>query len=557
VALPWISKPLDATAANTAARSRLAVASAALGAGVIAIVWRFLTFSGFNNDHYVHLVRAQQILLGEWPVRDFTDPGLPLMYVVHAAARAVFGPALGVEWAVVAIAFAVGAACTVIAAMRISGSLGVAVFVTAAEIVIYPRTFGYPKILLYAIAALVILRVARRVTVDALVAAAAMTVIAFLFRHDHGLFVGFAAMTAVTVAGREDGWPTKLRRAAAFGGLVTLFLLPWVLFVQWYQGLGAYVASAIAFSQGEAVGNALRGLPTFGVDEITSGRNALAWLFYCFHVLPLVAILMLVRRRAEPEAWPGETAAVAAIAAMALPVNVTFLRGNLDGRVPDAIVPAALLGSWLLGRVLRTRGSRVLPLTATLVVAFSALAIARIGDVPDNLQKSELLRGPAIVGQRAADLWDRFQRRLPERDHVPSRYAQALLPFIEFVGRCTATQDRLLVTGLFPEINVMADRGFAGGQVSFQPFLYTSEIEQARTIDRLRRQSVPFVVIVRRGYPELKEQMATLFAYIEQRFEALGHVPVPETDGVDLLIERGRHATRVDAATGLPCFRDR
>jgi hypothetical protein len=29
---------------------------------------------------------------------------------------------------------------------------------------------------------------------------------------------------------------------------------------------------------------------------------------------------------------------------------------------------------------------------------------------------------------------------------------------------------------------------------------------------------------------------------------------VPETDGVDLLIERGRGATRVDAATGWPCF---
>jgi len=554
IALPWTSRSLAAIPATTAARSTLAVASAAVSAGLVAIVWRFLTFSGFNNDHYLHLARAQQMLLGEWPVRDFADPGMPLMYAVHAAARGVFGPALGVEWALVATAFGIGAACTLIAAARLSGSLGIALLVTALEILIYPRTFGYPKILLYAVAALVIMAFARRVTVSTLAAAAAMTVVAFLFRHDHGLFIGFACVTAAIVSSRGQEWRTTLRRVATFAALVVLLLLPWLLFVQVYQGLGSYLASAISFSEGEAVGNALREVPRLRLDDLASGRNALAWLFYVFHALPAVAILVLVRR-ADPDAWPGETAMVAAIAAMALPVNVTFLRGNLDGRVADAVVPAALLASWLFGRVLRARRSRVPMMAAAVVlVAVSAGAVARIGDAQENLAKTELLRGPGIVQLRAADLWDRFQRRVPERDHVPSRYAQALLPFIDYVGRCTAKQDRLLVTWLFPEINVMADRGFAGGHASFQPFLYTSEVEQTRTIDRLKTQSVPFVVSARRWYPELKAQMGTLFAYLEQRFEPFVHVPVPETDGVDLLIERGRGATRVDAATGWPCF---
>jgi hypothetical protein len=554
VIMPGTSRSLDAIAASTAARSRLAVAAAAVGAGGVAIVWRFLTFSGFNNDHYVHLARAQQMLLGEWPVRDFTDPGMPLMYAVHAAARGVFGSALGVEWALVATAFGIGAACTLIAATRLSGSLGIALVATALEILIYPRSFGYPKILLYSVAALVIISMARRVTVGTLAAGAAMTVVAFLFRHDHGLFIGLACLTAAIVASRAEGARITLRRGATFAALVVLLLLPWLLFVQAYQGLGSYVASAISFSEGEAVGNALREVPRLRLDDLTSGRNALGWLFYLFHALPAAAILMLVRRTV-PDAWPGETTVVAAMAVMALPVNVTFLRGNLDGRVPDAIVPAALLASWLLGRAVRARGSRVVMMTAAgVLVAVSAWAIARIGDVQENFTKTEVLRGPGIAQQRAADLWDRFRRPVPERDHVPSRYAQALLPFIDYVGRCTARQDRLLVTWLFPEINVMADRGFAGGHVSFQPFLYTSEIEQTRTIDRLKKQSVPFVVSARRWHPELKAQMGTLFAYLEQRFEPMVHVPVPETDGVDVLIERGRNASRVDAATGWPCF---
>jgi hypothetical protein len=48
--------------------------------------------------------------------------------------------------------------------------------------------------------------------------------------------------------------------------------------------------------------------------------------------------------------------------------------------------------------------------------------------------------------------------------------------------------------------------------------------------------------------------MGTLFAYLEQRFEPLAHIPVAETEGVDLLIERNRRASRIDAATGWPCF---
>ena len=555
IALPWTSRSLAAIPATTAARSTLAVASAAVSAGLVAIVWRFLTFSGFNNDHYVHLARAQQILLGEWPVRDFVDAGMPLMYVVHAAARAVLGPALGVEWAVVAAAFAVGAACTLVAANRLSGSLVVAVLAAAFEVAIYPRTFGYPKVLLYAAAALVIMSVARRFTPRTLLAAALMTVVAFLFRHDHGMFIGTASLTATIVGSRHEGWRTASRRSAALLAAVVLLLLPWLLFVQVHQGLVAYIASGISASEGEAVGNALREIPRFRFEELGGGRNALTWLFYVFHALPLVCVGVLIRRRSEAEAWPGETTVVAALAALAIPVNVTFMRGNLDGRVPDAIVPAALLGSWLLGLVLR-RVARRIPamIAAAAVVTITAWAIVRVGDVKDNLEKTELLRGPSIVRLRAEDLWDRFHRRVPERDHVPSRYALALLPFMDYVNRCTAAQDRLLVTGLFPEINVIADRGFAGGHGSFRPYFYTSAADQAQTVARLQNQSVPFVVSTRRWYPELKAQMGTLFAYLEQRFEPFVHVPVPETDGVDLLIERGRGATRVDAATGWPCF---
>ena len=123
---------------------RVASFAAAAAIALVAVAWRVLTFSGFNNDHYIYIAGGQQMLLGEWPVRDFVDPGWPLMYVMSAIPRALFGRALGVELLMVASAFAIGAAFTLLAAWRLSASFAIALAVSLIEIAINPRSFGYP-----------------------------------------------------------------------------------------------------------------------------------------------------------------------------------------------------------------------------------------------------------------------------------------------------------------------------------------------------------------------------------------------------------------------------
>jgi len=57
------------------------LSSAAIGAfvvGLVAFAFRYLTISPIENDHFVMLARAQQALYGDWPVRDFEDPGTGL-----------------------------------------------------------------------------------------------------------------------------------------------------------------------------------------------------------------------------------------------------------------------------------------------------------------------------------------------------------------------------------------------------------------------------------------------------------------------------------------------
>ena len=48
---------------------------------IAACAFRWLSMGALENDHFVALARAHQILHGDWPVRDFADPGQPLAYL--------------------------------------------------------------------------------------------------------------------------------------------------------------------------------------------------------------------------------------------------------------------------------------------------------------------------------------------------------------------------------------------------------------------------------------------------------------------------------------------
>ena len=234
---------------------------AAAGACAATLAWRFLTFTGFTNDHYAHLALAQQWLLGDRPVRDFTDPGWPLTYLLSAAAWRVAGEAMWVEWTLAATALALAAACTVIAAHRLSGSLTIALLVTALEILIYPRTYSYPKIVAYAVAACVMAALAVRPSRARIVLMAAVIAAAFLLRHDHGLYIGVASAICLLLGSRPDGFAAALRRVAGLTGATAAFLLPWIVFVTLNGGLPAYFETALEFARAEANASNLRSWP--------------------------------------------------------------------------------------------------------------------------------------------------------------------------------------------------------------------------------------------------------------------------------------------------------
>lgn len=536
------------------------VVAAAVVGFAATLAWRFMTFTGFTNDHYVHLALAQQMLMGDRPIRDFADSGWPLMYLLSAAAWRLAGDALVTEWAIAALGFAVGAACTIVAAYQLSGSLIIAVTVTLLEVLIYPRTYSYPKVLVYAVAACAMVALARRPSHPRIVLTSLIVAISFLFRHDHGLFVGVAAAVTLATASRAGGWRSAFTRTALLTAATAVFLLPWIVFVSLNGGLVAYFQGGLEYSRAEAGATSLAALPMLDVSSpVSTIANAEAWLFWLFWgAVAACTAVLLARVLQRRERWTGESAAVAGLVTVAVLVNASFLRQALQVRLPDAIVPSAVLAAWSLGLCWMgqwsRRGVQVTVQFATIIVlSVSIAAISRITDLPGQYDESDIGRGPARLVEHGREVAGLLGSHHRDNLSPPSRVSRALMPFVAYLDRCTSTSDRLIVTGEFPEVLVIAGRRFAGDGVVFGSW-YASETRQDRTVDQLRADP-PLFVLHTGDYDGFRGRFGLVEAFVSGAYEPMTEIAVEGTDSVRILVHRDRKPTRTDSETDWPCFR--
>jgi hypothetical protein len=218
---------------------RTALATGTIVSIVVAFVFRFLTIE-FTNDHFVHLSRGWQILQGDVPIRDFFDPGLTLQYYASAAALLWSGHNLLGEAILTSAFIAFGTGFTFLAAAWLSGSIGIASLATLIAMLSAPRLYGYPKVFFYVLAIVVAWRYAQRPDTRRTIELALVTAVAFLFRHDHGVYIGVAVLALMGLLHWDQ--PAQGARALVRYGAITLVLLaPFLFFVQVTTGLFNYV----------------------------------------------------------------------------------------------------------------------------------------------------------------------------------------------------------------------------------------------------------------------------------------------------------------------------
>ena len=128
----------------------------------------------------------------------------------------------------------------------------------------YPVSYSYPKLLAPALGILAALQYSRQPTRLHLWLVAATIAVAFLLRHDLGLFVGFGVVALIaTQRGITRDCCLEIGRVAI---AAVLLVSPFLLWVQVYQGIGDYTRQGIALSRREAQRANWWQMPRFGVD---------------------------------------------------------------------------------------------------------------------------------------------------------------------------------------------------------------------------------------------------------------------------------------------------
>jgi hypothetical protein len=226
----------------------------------------------------------------------------------------------------------------------------------------------------------------------------------------------------------------------------------------------------------------------------------------------------------------GEAIKISAAAMLGIVLNLFLLRGSLDSRLPDVVVPAAIVGAWLLAeslRALRLRapsGGRASLVRRALVGTAVAAMLVVLGTAVQAYSGStveSLVRG-SVTPSRLRDV----ARSLHERpiDTWSSDHVNGVRRLTRYVFDCTTAQDRLLLVAYEPQVFYYAERLFAGGIEHFHQRRFSSAAEQGRIVAALRRQRVPLVIVEDDRARMLQDDYAQVFAYIRE-----GYVPVGET----------------------------
>ena len=499
-------------------RERLSTAAAPLLAACAAFSFGYLTTGAIENDHFVMLARAFQVLYGDWPVRDFVDPGQPFAYLVSSAAAALFGQTLLVNVVLSLLFLAATVAFVYGLSRRATGSAIAAVAASFVTIVFYPRLYNTTKIVVPVVAIALGWQYGDRPGPRQIVVLAAWTAVAFLMRHDYAVYVVVANVALLGLTHAADR-RTAVRRIVAYAGLSLLLVSPWLAYVQWQEGVGDYFASALRFSVAE------------------QRRTAAGWprdpAFYLCIAVPIAGLALSFRRGARLN-----RAQLASASLLVLLVDVAFLRDRLGVRIADVVAPMAVLASALAGHVWSSRAVGRAAVVA-LVVAVPAAAIPATA----RLRSAAT---PADAVRHVAEVTRRLDQAAPEIQPDPS-----LALLIAYLSRCTAPGDRVLVSGFGPEIPVLAHRPFASGLASWIPGYYEDPRDVARAIAQLDRERVSVAVMLDgsrvffSSWPALGEWL--------MKHGMQEHPVEGVSTRIRIWLRAPASAASLDARTGLPC----
>jgi hypothetical protein len=496
------------------------------------------------------------------PGRDFVDPGMPLMYTLSAFVQHLW-PGPFSEGVLSCILLAVAASATFLVATELTGSIAFGVAAASFEIAMGPRLYSYPKILVPAVALLLIQHYLRQPSRVRLVWLAAWTGVAVLLRHDLGVYAAVGIGAALLVA-HGPNWRQTLRLLAEYAVALVALMSPYVLFVLWSEGLGEHLHEAIEFAKGEAHQRFVTppSFPFWSNGDATSwsAMDSAVFLFYAAHALAILCFVLLWRSKTHPT---GHKPVAAAGFAMLLMYLLVVLRHPIDSRIQDVAALLAINGAWVLAEswqrttVVETNEtpasllSRVVPLfVAAIIVGGGVVNTWMLADVPDRLKETRVMDGVGTIKhtievvKETGTVWP-WERFWP---------AGELPGAVRYLNACTGPSDAVLLTWAAPEYYFFARRRFAAGHALFlPPDAFTTAHDQARMLERIRRERIPVVLINESRNDEFAKAYPEVERHIRDAYVAVGNFKIRDGSLITVAIGRDVKTTTAYNPEGWPC----
>jgi hypothetical protein len=305
--------------------------------------------------------------------------------------------------------------------------------------------------------------------------------------------------------------------------------------------------------------------------------NAVAWLYYLTVLLPALTLLVVTldvyRRRhgvrvlARP-AMANEAQKMTAAAVLAVLMHMFLLRAASESAIADVSTATAVLGAWLLARGLipaaglvrgawRASANASRPAARRVAVALiqAVVAVAIAGLTLRYLTQTEggdavrtfaaELRDDGEEGAPAFRRLDEFRRMSPPFEDEGARYVFA----------CTSEADRLLVVSEYaPHAPYAAGRGFAAGRLYFLSSFAPSAEYHAFSLERLREERVPIVLVNRPDREGFARGFSALHQYLLEHYREAGETEFDETP-LTVLVDARIAPVGTYGPRALPCFR--
>ena len=479
-----------------------------------------------GDDHAV-VWTATSIRFGDLPNRDFHEGGAPLQVLLSYIAQWATGFRPIGEIALTVTMRLIGLISTYLVARRITGHrlLALLVVLPVAMISLRAGLYGADKALIYPLAAFVAYRYFERPRPPWELCA--VTATAFLLRHDHGVYVGLP----LALAAAFSGWPSFVR----FVGGVIVLLLPWLAWVQAYEGVVTYFMDRVEFARLSGIAEPR---PGFGIPQGSPFEipNA-SWLMWQLAVLTVVAALAVALWRRERRFIVLSVLGVLAAAGL--------MRGL--GLYPDVMALWIPLGVWLitLARrpVARVAGAAWLVLVAALVLVISEPR-ERLWHYVSGATEEAL---EAIERHSALPIIDQY---------APAGVTDEKL-IVRYFHRCLDPGERIWDAAQWFPLSYYTDHPVVENPYWRHGLRRSHDAEMA---DRLRSRPLPPVIVIEnesdpynafKFYPVVQ-------AFVRENYEPLTSPAMDDfrrnIDNIKLLRDRRRQPTGRFAPLDLPCF---